>query len=261
MRAAINAVEIHLEVGLGVLHAVRHDFFAHDERCLVGKRCFGFAVGAVNALDLGGLHFHIRALGKICHGGGVHDIFAVAVTLTVVLFNISYARVLGKVKGVNAAVLTGISAAVVDTAPRHDRDVAVLTDVKVVVNKLFDTRLREQNGDMQTLVFRAGLHVNVDALLVGLCHDLDVFGVVLAKELAVNYSHLRPDGTLWYTIAPGVAGENIAKGQTSATGVMNDWMNSEGHRKNILTKSYTEIGVGCYYDNATDTYYWVQLFA
>ena len=82
-----------------------------------------------------------------------------------------------------------------------------------------------------------------------------------AKELAVNYSHLRPDGTLWYTIAPGVAGENIAKGQTSATGVMNDWMNSEGHRKNILTKSYTEIGVGCYYDNATDTYYWVQLFA
>ena len=50
------------------------------------------------------------------------------------------------------------------------------------------------------------------------------------------------------------AGENIAKGQSTAEQVMNDWMNSSGHRANILNKDYTELGVG-YKDRI-----WVQLF-
>ncbi len=41
----------------------------------------------------------------------------------------------------------------------------------------------------------------------------------------------------------GIA-ENIAMGQTSPTQVMNGWMNSPGHRANILNSSYTHIGVG-----------------
>lgn len=40
------------------------------------------------------------------------------------------------------------------------------------------------------------------------------------------------------------AGENIAKGQRSAQAVVNAWMNSSGHRANILNSSYTHIGVG-----------------
>jgi uncharacterized YkwD family protein len=52
------------------------------------------------------------------------------------------------------------------------------------------------------------------------------------------------------------AGENIAMGQTSPAEVMNAWMNSPGHRANILNKSYTSIGVG--YD-ATGNY-WTQEF-
>ncbi|MED1205394.1 CAP domain-containing protein [Heyndrickxia acidicola] len=52
------------------------------------------------------------------------------------------------------------------------------------------------------------------------------------------------------------AGENIAMGQTSPEQVMNAWMNSPGHRANILNKSYTSIGVG--YD-ATGNY-WTQEF-
>ncbi|MCH7322620.1 CAP domain-containing protein [Solibacillus sp. MA9] len=40
------------------------------------------------------------------------------------------------------------------------------------------------------------------------------------------------------------AGENIAKGQTSAAQVVEAWMNSEGHRANILNKDFTHIGVG-----------------
>jgi len=52
------------------------------------------------------------------------------------------------------------------------------------------------------------------------------------------------------------AGENIAKGQQSATEVVNVWMNSAGHRANILNKNYTHIGVGF----VKDGNYWSQMF-
>lgn len=50
------------------------------------------------------------------------------------------------------------------------------------------------------------------------------------------------------------AGENIAKGQSTPTQVMNEWMNSPGHKANILNSSYTKIGVA-YYNSE-----WVQEF-
>lgn len=56
------------------------------------------------------------------------------------------------------------------------------------------------------------------------------------------------------------AGENIAKGQKTAEAVMNGWMNSPGHRANILDSGYTKIGVG-YATNGSGTPYWVQIFA
>lgn len=55
------------------------------------------------------------------------------------------------------------------------------------------------------------------------------------------------------------AGENIAAGQKTAQQVMNDWMNSSGHRANILNNNYTELGVG-YVEGGTYGTYWVQLF-
>jgi len=90
--------------------------------------------------------------------------------------------------------------------------------------------------------------------------ELSAAADIRAKEIAENFSHLRPDGSLWYTVGTSILAENIAKGHTTAYAVTNAWMNNEGHRKNILTKNYTLTGVGCYYDSATDTYYWVQLF-
>lgn len=53
------------------------------------------------------------------------------------------------------------------------------------------------------------------------------------------------------------AGENIAKGQTTAQAVMNSWMASEGHRKNILNPNFTQLGVG--YAKGSSTY-WTQIF-
>lgn len=52
------------------------------------------------------------------------------------------------------------------------------------------------------------------------------------------------------------AGENIAYGQRTPQEVVNAWMNSSGHRANILNSSYTQIGVG-YVANGN---YWTQMF-
>lgn len=52
------------------------------------------------------------------------------------------------------------------------------------------------------------------------------------------------------------AGENIAKGYATPEAVVKGWMNSPGHRANILNKSFTHIGVG-YVENGS---YWTQMF-
>jgi len=52
------------------------------------------------------------------------------------------------------------------------------------------------------------------------------------------------------------AGENIAKGQNSAAEVVQAWMNSEGHKANILSKNFTHTGVGY----VKDGNYWTQMF-
>jgi len=55
------------------------------------------------------------------------------------------------------------------------------------------------------------------------------------------------------------AGENIAAGQTSPSQVVTAWMNSPGHRSNILSPSYTQIGVGLA-KNRAGKCYWTQMF-
>lgn len=55
------------------------------------------------------------------------------------------------------------------------------------------------------------------------------------------------------------AGENIAMGQTTPDAVMTAWMNSPGHRSNILNPTYTELGVGLAKDSAGRCY-WTQMF-
>ncbi len=55
------------------------------------------------------------------------------------------------------------------------------------------------------------------------------------------------------------AGENIAYGQRTPQEVMNGWMNSPGHRANILSPSYTQIGVGLA-KTSSGVCYWTQMF-
>lgn len=89
--------------------------------------------------------------------------------------------------------------------------------------------------------------------------------LVRARETEISFSHTRPDGRTFSTVLTdnGIkfrgAGENIAWGQRSPEEVMEGWMNSAGHRANILNPNFTKIGVG-YYQNAAGRNFWTQLF-
>lgn len=82
-----------------------------------------------------------------------------------------------------------------------------------------------------------------------------------ASEIAVYYSHTRPDNSECKTaisISYSSWGENIAYGYATAEAVMNGWMNSSGHRENILRERFASMGVGCFVQNGRT--FWVQLF-
>ena len=86
-----------------------------------------------------------------------------------------------------------------------------------------------------------------------------------SKEIEKSFSHTRPDGRNFGTAITDLgityrgAGENIAWGQKTPEAVMNAWMNSEGHRANILNPNFKKLGVG-YRTDSQRTPYWTQLF-
>lgn len=88
---------------------------------------------------------------------------------------------------------------------------------------------------------------------------------VRATEIQSSFSHTRPNGSSFSTVLGenGVSyrgsGENIAYGQRSPEEVVEGWMNSAGHRANIMNKNFQNIGVG-HAINGNGTQYWVQLF-
>jgi len=77
-----------------------------------------------------------------------------------------------------------------------------------------------------------------------------------AEEIVRSFSHTRPNGTSCFTaiqeagISYGALGENIAAGQSSPASVMNSWMNSDGHRANILSGDFRSIGIGVCRENS-----------
>lgn len=96
--------------------------------------------------------------------------------------------------------------------------------------------------------------------------DTELSKVARTKSLDMQnkgyFSHTSPtygspfDMMKQFGISYRSAGENIAMGQQSPEAVVNAWMNSEGHRANILNSSYTHIGVG----HVSNGNYWTQMF-
>ena len=81
-----------------------------------------------------------------------------------------------------------------------------------------------------------------------------------AAETVIYFSHTRPNGSRCFTAFDGGwRGENIAAGQADPDEVITGWMNSTGHRENILKANYTGVGVGCF--NYKGINFWVQCFS
>ena len=111
--------------------------------------------------------------------------------------------------------------------------------------------------------------VNAERARVGiaplrLSNDLQEASNIRAREVVEYFSHTRPDSSDCFTVMRNrgrTSGENIAAGHASPAETVEQWMNSEGHRENILNPAFREMGVGyAYEDYSTYHHYWVQLF-
>ena len=93
---------------------------------------------------------------------------------------------------------------------------------------------------------------------------LDKGAAVRAKECAIKYGHHRPNGEIFSTAyyesgAGNILGENIAVGFLTPKGVVEGWVNSQGHYVTMIDSRATHMGAGCYKKDGV--IYWVQIFA
>ncbi len=86
--------------------------------------------------------------------------------------------------------------------------------------------------------------------------DLMELAEIRAEEIRELYSHTRPDGT---SVVDLRCGENLGQ-RYSAEKQVTSWMNSEGHRANILLDRYHHIGAACY-QAENGNCYWVMVFS
>lgn len=98
--------------------------------------------------------------------------------------------------------------------------------------------------------------------------NLSAVAAAHSKDMAQRnfFSHTNPDGQSPFDrmkangISYKTAAENIAVGQPSPEQVVSSWMNSEGHRKNILNGNFNKMGIGLYETQSGYRYYWTQCF-
>lgn len=95
--------------------------------------------------------------------------------------------------------------------------------------------------------------------------DLSEAAHIRVNEAAKYFSHTRPDGTGFETVMEKgsyrTVGENLQAGAATPEEAIHQWMNSPGHRANILSDAYDEIAVGyVYVSDSRYHHYWVQLF-
>ena len=130
-------------------------------------------------------------------------------------------------------------------------------------NSIYDA---DTEKDCYTLSYKVFEIVNQERIKAGVKplkfnNDMYKAAMVRAKECDESFSHDRPNGTSCFTALKeaGVkyfsAGENIAMGYRTPADVMKGWMDSEGHRNNILDPDFTDFACGVYRSG-----YWSQFF-
>lgn len=89
--------------------------------------------------------------------------------------------------------------------------------------------------------------------------ELTEAAMTRAMETTVDYDHGRANLLSMRTLISAIAMENIGCGRNTSKEIMDAWMNSKGHRYNILYNKWISVGIGCI--KYKDTYFWVQLFS
>jgi len=133
-----------------------------------------------------------------------------------------------------------------------------LTEITIIVHDL---------AQLANEVFRITNleRTNAGIPALGRLANLNDVAQLRAGETIIQFSHTRPDGREFETILEDYnveyifAGENLAAGQRGPAEAVRDWMNSPGHRRNLLHLDFGHIGIGVAMDH-NGRLYWVQMF-
>lgn len=132
----------------------------------------------------------------------------------------------------------------------------------VVVNQAADESYDDFAKDVLTLVNYERSQRGIAPLR--LSRELMNASAIRVDEITRLFSHTRPNGQPCSSLIRDGAytvGENIAAGLQTPEAVVEQWMNSPGHRANILNSDYEELGVGYTYKPDSEYHhYWVQMF-
>ena len=190
--AAALPVEIRIEFRNRMLISGGHDLVVYHQAGALCQVSSGLAQGVVNAGNLGGFHFHVCILPQMHNSGRIHQPLAPALALAVVLFHIAHLAVFSHIEAVNAVMLAVAGAAVVDAAACNDGDIAVLSDVKVIVHIFLQTAFADDDRNMHAFVYGAGFDENINARLVRLGYNVNVGGGVPGGTCAVGTDIVCP---------------------------------------------------------------------
>lgn len=139
------------------------------------------------------------------------------------------------------------------------------TDARTMLDMINDFRMGKEawywNSDNKTKTVCKNLgELTYD-------YELEKVAMQRAAEIAISFSHTRPNGELCFSLFPDnyyACGENIAAGHRTASEVMEAWKETDlpysgqGHRRNMLSSDFNAVGFAKVYVNGY--YYWVQEF-
>ena len=159
----------------------------------------------------------------------------------------------------DALISIGDAAACLDEGESEDTDIVTLASSSATYDGILAIRANKS----YTLAYQVLTLVNQERAKQGLSSltmDADLLSAAMQRgaEIAVYFSHTRPTGESYYTACSKMRGENIASGYRTAEAVVQAWMNSTGHRANILSANSKSIGISCV--QVGNRYYWVQCF-
>jgi len=88
---------------------------------------------------------------------------------------------------------------------------------------------------------------------------LEASALMRSAEITVSWSHTRPNGSSWSTVADDIGGENLGSGYPNAGRVIKGWMNSEIHKSIVLYPTFTRVGAAAF-KSSNGKLFWAMHF-